>query len=1294
VTGADRSAFTRPFVDALHRAKTERGLSQKQLGELIAARQHEHRPPGPRREAAIAEAKRLWPPRLSAWKKGYRLPATVDELCLAMDVITPSSSRRDWERRWRQARDEGSGPAHGTASQRPAVYLRQVERIAPPELIGRKQELAELAAFCLDETPQPIPGPYVWWRADAWAGKSALLSSFVLHPPAPIRERVRIVSFFVTARLASQNTREAFTQAVLEQLAHLGGRDLPPALGEATREAHLLDLLHEEAAKCAASGLRLILIVDGLDEDRGVTTGPDAHSIAALLPADPPAGMRVIVTGRPNPPISDDVPAWHPLCDPEIRRPLAAMEGAGDIEQLSQGEIRRLMHGSRLERDALLLITAARGGLSSQDICELSGAELVDVEAVLESVAGRTFTRRRSTLDQEHGVEVYQLGHEELHLAATRYLGQDRLADGRARFHEWAEAYREKNWPEDTPEYLVSSYIGLLVELNNVARAVAYATDEARHDRLLDITGGDSYAIAEIVKAQELLLLDGNAPDLVALARLALHGRWLAQRNGSIPVHLPQVLAKLGKWDRAEAMASAITHPDHQSEAFAGLARVAAAAGLADRAGSLAAQIEDIARLMIDPHARAVVTIAQAEVTAASGDVDRAQQLSQSLENSYWRARAVSGIARGAALAGYYAEARQILDGIISPFGDVQSTYLAEMNALNFELSQPPSRRHGRHHDTSRRIGSPGHHERVIADLATTAASVGDQGRTNQFVDMQIAVGGVRPDCLALAMAATALASVGMNERGMELANLARTTFSATKYIEKVPFLTQMARAASALGVAEEATKLAHQACQTARGGLQPDQLPRDGMEGMRWAYRATNLALAAHVALDLINVEYTKPLVDEAEACARRAGQPIDTASLVRLALALDGSDSARVERLLELAEASAQDGSESIHRELGVVAEAAALVGDSRRLAAILSRLPRSQATRVLYTAASAAADQGSRAAAANLLAQATALSAMTDAEEDVDCILLHAQTMRATGDIDQALVLLRQAEQLAESTNAPDSRAFKLAAASRTALRLGDQVSAYRLALSCHQSATIIEETQRRSELLAVAASTVADVGNTVDAYAFTMEIPADSYSRDRALAHIAIADATCGRLDRARTRALEISRPVDRVVALARVAGTAARDEEAFAHASDMAAEAEVMAIELATAFEKDELRLTAEDGLPSMDVTTRVIGYLLATVAATQAAVGETGAAERLIARIGDPFQRSRGLISVSEHVPRELARRCLAHVLAAGDWELCVPELGRLEPAAVVVIADRVFRQEGVGRDDAIRART
>src|SRR5215468_3175815 len=74
---------------------------------------------------------------------------------------------------------------------------------------------------------------------------------------------------------------------VLEQLCELTGQELPAAMGEATREAWLLDLLGQAAAGCRAAGGRLVLVVDGLDEDRGVSVGPHAHSIAALLPADP-----------------------------------------------------------------------------------------------------------------------------------------------------------------------------------------------------------------------------------------------------------------------------------------------------------------------------------------------------------------------------------------------------------------------------------------------------------------------------------------------------------------------------------------------------------------------------------------------------------------------------------------------------------------------------------------------------------------------------------------------------------------------------------------------------------------------------------------------------------------------------------------------------------------------------------------------------------------------------------------------------------------------------------------------
>jgi len=134
-----------------------------------------------------------------------------------------------------------------------SAYLEQVRRIAPPDppgLLDRDAELAELARFCLD----PDGAPYTWWRAGPWAGKSALLSTFVLRPPPEVAERVRIVSFFITARLAAQDTREAFTGMLLEQPAALLGQSLPAVLPAARREACLLDLLSRSRARRRSGG--------------------------------------------------------------------------------------------------------------------------------------------------------------------------------------------------------------------------------------------------------------------------------------------------------------------------------------------------------------------------------------------------------------------------------------------------------------------------------------------------------------------------------------------------------------------------------------------------------------------------------------------------------------------------------------------------------------------------------------------------------------------------------------------------------------------------------------------------------------------------------------------------------------------------------------------------------------------------------------------------------------------------------------------------------------------------------
>ena len=116
----------------------------------------------------------------------------------------------------------------------------------------------------------------------------------------------------------------------------------------------------------------------------------------------------------------------------------------------------------------------------------------------------------------------------------------------------------------------------MLQDAADVPRLIACAADRARHDRMLDITGGDTAALTEITDVQDLLLRL-EEPDLSALARLNVHRSIIADRNTHVPPILPAVWATIGHPERAEALARAITDPDRRAQALAGLAQAVAA---------------------------------------------------------------------------------------------------------------------------------------------------------------------------------------------------------------------------------------------------------------------------------------------------------------------------------------------------------------------------------------------------------------------------------------------------------------------------------------------------------------------------------------------------------------------------------------------------------------------------------------------------------------------------------------------------------------------------------------------
>ncbi|MCC8246971.1 hypothetical protein [Saccharothrix luteola] len=572
-------------------------------------------------------------------------------------------------------------------------YRFQVERIAPVRLEGREEELAELAAFCLDPA---TAGGYRWWQAGPWAGKSALLSWFVLHPPPC----VRVVSFFVTARLAGQSDRTAFVDNVLEQLLTILGEDLPPFLTPATREPHLLGLLDEAAHASHARGESLLLVVDGLDEDRGVTTGPDAHSIAGLLPLRLPAGMRVIVAGRPDPPIPGDVHPSHLLRDPGTVRVLDVSARARVLRDEMENELLRLLDGAGPDRDVLGLLTAAGGGLTAVDLAALTDQEPWQVRRRLRTVAGRSFARRPGSPSSAPVPEVYVLGHEQLQVTAVDMLGPGRLHSYRGRLHAWAQDYRDRGWPSDTPQYLLRGYPTMLLGTDDLERVMALGVDPRRHRRLHAVTGSDNTAVSQIAAAIDAHLARGPV-DLAAVGRLAAHRDRLADLNTRIPVLVPALWARLGHDQRALALAQSIStsgmrgralqilalalaeegrygqavevarsvaEPDRRAEALLSLAGVQAATG-ADRPVDLIEEALTISRTVLDGDRRNSALILVAMAFTDAGDHDRALDVldeatrfvNVAVDGRGW---ALEAVAVALAEIGHYAQAREVLDAV------------------------------------------------------------------------------------------------------------------------------------------------------------------------------------------------------------------------------------------------------------------------------------------------------------------------------------------------------------------------------------------------------------------------------------------------------------------------------------------------------------------------------------------------------------------------------------------------------------------------------------------------------
>jgi tetratricopeptide (TPR) repeat protein len=1093
-------------------------------------------------------------------------------------------------------------------------YREQVLRISPGELLGRSAELAELARFCTASEPTDS---YLLWRGKAWAGKTALTSWFVLNPP----QGVRIVSFFITARFPGQADRNAFIENVLEQLATLLGEPLPTYLTQSTKEAHLLGMLSDAARACRERNERLVLVVDGLDEDRGESGAPDTYSIAALLPDAPPAGLRIVVTGRENPPLPPDVPPRHRLRDPAIVRTLSASPYAVDVRKEMESELKRLLRGREDQQDLLGLLTASGGGLAGSDLGELTGRLAWQIKDELGAVTGRSFSTRPSYWRPGGHPDMYVLGHEELQRIAEEYLGNARLEVYRAQLHAWADRYQKSGWPVSTPEYLLRGYYRMLMSTENIGRMLACANNRGRHERMLAISGGDTAAIEEITAAMDVIVGSGE-PDLAAIARLAVLRDYLADRNTMIPAELPAAWAGLGQVLRAEALAKAIIDPGRRALALVKLVKALTVSGDFRHAELIAASITHPGR-----RGEAMMTLLRA--VAMSGDIDSAQAHLHSVTSEGEQTFGLIILAQAAASTGDLDQARIFIE--------------------RAEAGLPSLTRPGRHAEA---LAAMGQVLAVAGDLPRARTLIREAETLAQSIEQ---VSGQVAAWVALIRAAGAADSP---DQSLRMINKAESAVrSVTSKASRARALASLARATNTAGHKEQARSLAAEAIILVRSVEKPGA-QAELWAGMLRATAAAGLERAPGLAREAVAV---------AESVPDLAARASALATLSRATAALGEGELAR--RLASEAEVLTRSvvDPERRARDLAALAKVAAaegIVGRAEDIARSIIGSRSHYRVEALTNVARAVAARG------DLSHARTIIESIASPEHQVGALAAIAKDAALAGK-------LTEAEEIGRSVTSPIPRAEVLIALAAGLAAAGD----YGRAQQVVQSLT--SPRQRSSAFAALAEASMA-AGARDRAVAFAQQAEsaaaaATRYDQAASLAAVARALAVTGRLDRAEEVARSIPVPGQRGMARAAIAKTAAAAgnvpwaeiaaeeiEDGYWRAMAETAIVEALAASGDIAGAQNLItRIRAEvSNIPHLNQQESVL-VRLSKVAG--AAIG-VDKADEIVSAIASPARRAEALAALSEiadpaHVPTLIARAAqLTH------WTTSLQELVRVQP--------------------------
>ncbi|MGC5401576.1 hypothetical protein ACPXCP_38295 [Streptomyces sp. DT20] len=554
------------------------------------------------RFAELAAESGIPPRTLAGWVEGRAVPSAarepgfwsvVEKLQRASG--SPAYAHAEWGAALRAARNEAeSARKQVFPKRRPedsGLRFIRLHRCAPDtsavEVRGRTDERAVMNAFLRDSHPD-APS-YLCWQADAPVGKTVLLADYVRRRlPAD----ADIVSFFVSAAHGT-DTRAAFEAEIVGQID-----DFLDRTGSAvpSNARGWKALFAEAAAKSACFGRKLLLLVDGLDDDvawSGLAAGsgtpgagadgadakgpsgtgrrPVRGSIAALLPSRPPSNMRVIVSLRRYGVLPDDIPqVRHPLSRSRHLRTLVPVPGVPLVREPPPDV-------AALGEPVAGLLAVAGGGLRTRDLADLAGLPAEHLDRLTQGPSGRALV----TDDPLFG--TYALADHRLLHAVREDLGEAGVLRRTRALLAWSRLWRAAGWPDDTPPYPMTHQLRLLT---GTAERAAYILDMPRLRRLARTAGPDA-ALAQLDSFETEIT--GRPPDgtpggdtLAALVPLSAARSLLHQDTHDVPAGAASLLVRLGDVERALGLARSAPTAVARAVHLADVAVELAYAGQAD----------------------------------------------------------------------------------------------------------------------------------------------------------------------------------------------------------------------------------------------------------------------------------------------------------------------------------------------------------------------------------------------------------------------------------------------------------------------------------------------------------------------------------------------------------------------------------------------------------------------------------------------------------------------------------------------------------------------------------------